>query len=669
LIQLGELRRAVTRIGPGRLVAIVLMLALATYVARWSWTVPLMRDAERPLYDFRAIVATPHVPEDKRIVMVVFNDDTLERTGRRFPLDRALLARALTRIDQLGARAIGIDILIDQPQPEDPKLIAALRAMRTPVFLAFATSQNNKEAMLPFQETFLRHFQAEAGTAKVRPASIRLETEDDGVMRSWPGRPPGLPQLLVNAMAPDRPWPADYRGSITFRLPEASEDNSERFVFSSLPIDLFDNDIAARAFKSQIAGRYVLVGGDISDIDRFDTTLTRLTGKTTSGLEVHASMLAQLLDGHLLSTPPNWLLWTAAVVIILIGAAIGFADLAGWRLGLLLLSALAALAVTPFLLQQNGVDTQHVPMFGWMFGWSLAYSASAAISRSIGSEQRRFAQSALGKYLPRDVAAAILRDPSQLALTGERRTIYALFSDLEGFTALTHAVAPETIASLLNAYLDRLSEIVLAHGGTLDKFVGDAVVAFWGAPIARPDDADRALAAAIAMVAAGEAFRAEAPADVPPIGRTRVGVHRGEAIVGNFGGEGRIQYTALGDAMNTAARLEAANKTLRTSALISETAVAGLTEPQVTMRTSLRPMGRVRLRGRATPIQVYEPVTPADNGHILELTTLFDRFETGDEDALAAMEVLAAGRSDDVALKHMLYRLRQAGPGGYSGLG
>src|SRR6185436_5461250 len=129
----------------------------------------------------------------------------------------------------------------------------------------------------------------------------------------------------------------------------------------------------------------------------------------------------------------------------------------------------------------------------------------------------------------------------RLALKGEQTRIYALFTDLEGFTKLSHAITPETLSRLLNRYLDLMSDIVLKHGGTIDKFVGDAVVAFWGAPIARDDDGDRALAAAIAMYEAGNAFAASAGEDIPPIGVTRVGLHRGEAVVGNFGGEGRMQ--------------------------------------------------------------------------------------------------------------------------------
>jgi adenylate cyclase len=126
--------------------------------------------------------------------------------------------------------------------------------------------------------------------------------------------------------------------------------------------------------------------------------------------------------------------------------------------------------------------------------------------------------------------------PNGCRCTAKSAEIFCLFSDLEGFTKLTHAVEPEVIARLLNDYLDRLSAVVLQYGGTLDKFVGDAVVAFWGAPIAYPDDGERAVRAAYAMYLAGEEFRKNVPEGVPRIGRTRVGLHYGEAIVGNFGG-------------------------------------------------------------------------------------------------------------------------------------
>jgi len=204
-----------------------------------------------------------------------------------------------------------------------------------------------------------------------------------------------------------------------------------------------------------------------------------------------------------------------------------------------------------------------------------------------------------------------------------------------------------------------MSEIVLKHGGTLDKFVGDAVVAFWGAPIARPDDADRALRAAIEMHGAGEIFRRPVNSDIPALGRTRIGLHSGDAVVGNFGGEDRIQYTALGDAMNTASRLEAANKALHTGILVSGQARGHIADG------ALRPMGRVVLRGRSTPVETFEPVGAADLGHVTALTALLHRFDDSDPHAFAELESMAATRPDDAALAYLLIRLRETGPGGY----
>jgi adenylate cyclase len=213
------------------------------------------------------------------------------------------------------------------------------------------------------------------------------------------------------------------------------------------------------------------------------------------------------------------------------------------------------------------------------------------------------------------------------------------------------------LSSLLNRYLDVLSETVLRHGGTIDKFVGDAVVAFWGAPLAREDDADRAVLAAVAMYEAGEEFRRAAPEGVPPLGRTRVGLHLGEAVVGNFGGEGRIQYTALGDGMNTASRLESANKYLASSVLVSGEAKARST------LDIFRPLGRVVLSGRAKPVELWEPVPNSSAEERRRLAELWLAFDGGDPKALDEIERIGRTR-EDAGLAAFVYRLRQAGPGG-----
>ena len=669
--------RVVQDAGRWRLAGTALLLMLALFVAGWDWTRPLggagsqrempTADAERGLYDWRAATFAPRVGQDQRVVMVVYDDQTLIATRKRSPLDRGLLARALRNLDAMGAKSIGIDILFDQPQDEDAQLIAALHGMRTPVWLGYANIGDNREQIIFEQQQYLDRFIAQSRTDRVRPASIRLETDADNVARSWPPPLAGQPPLLSLAMQPS-PRFTDYRGAIRFRMPLAQADGAEEPVIPSLQIDLLADSAMAPALAPMVKGRHVLIGGDIVDIDQFETPLSGRQAKSTMiGLEVHATMLAQLLDGALLPAIPGWAMWAAAALVVLAAGLTSLAELRWFWLVPALVVQAGAIVGAPLWLQARGWDTKGLPAAGWALGWVIAFAAVSAAARAVTSQQRRFAQAALGKYLPRDIAAQILAEPEKLALHGEKRPIFTLFTDLEGFTKLSHAIAPEMVAQLLNRYLDMLSDVVLAHGGTIDKFVGDAVVAFWGAPIARDDDGRKAALAAYAMWQAGEAFRRDLPPGVPPIGRTRVGLHHGDAIVGNFGGEGRIQYTALGDSMNTAARLESANKALETAVLVSREAME---------RSGLdwwRPMGRVRLRGRATPVDLFEPAPDFPGEDRALLGEALAAFDTEDVEARAAalgqLKALADRYPEDAALANLVYRYEYIGDGGIYGLG
>ncbi|WP_395613381.1 CHASE2 domain-containing protein [Allosphingosinicella sp.] len=670
------LKRAIAQIGWIRLALTVMFLAAGLLLARYSWELPLAADAERALYDLRfKSNANTANGEDPRITLVVYNDETLEGLRKRSPLDRRTLARALVALDRLGARAIGIDILIDQVQDEDAELVAAFQQMHTPTYLGFTTNAASPVQMEPQQEAFLRAFLAAVGPGtRLRPASIKLEADTDGVMRRWPARDSRLPTILANAMTDEHPEFRTYRGSIDYRLPANGVPPFPKISIEALAaIGAPDLPADARAaldagFRDAVRGRYILIGGDIRDLDDFQTPMTRFDqGRYTKGLEVHAQMLAQQLDGRTRSPISPALLWLAAIILIVGGGLTGAFDLSGWRLAIVLVIQIVAIAWLPFLLHGMNVETIDLPAFGWGGGWLLAFIGVSAAARAVGSEQKRFAQSALGKYLPPDVAQEIMRNPELLALHGEQAEIYALFTDLEGFTKLSHAITPETLSKLLNRYLDLMSDIVLKHGGTLDKFVGDALVTFWGAPIARADDADRAVRAGREMFEAGERFRDMAAEiagnDVPPIGVTRVGLHRGEAVVGNFGGEGRIQYTALGDAMNTAARLESANKALKTTMLVSDEAKRESTLDY------FRPMGRIVLSGRATPVMVWEPVPDMERTFVGQLNEVWERFDAGDREALVQLEAIAADHKEDAALQYFVYRCREVGSGGHFVLG
>jgi adenylate cyclase len=667
-VPLGKrLRRLATQLGPSRMAATLLFLLLAVLIARTSWQIPLINDAERALYDARATLMAPKVAQDKRIVLITYNDETLFNTGIRSPLDRTLLARALANIDQMGAKAIGIDIAFDSPRPDDPLLKSQLRAMRTPTWLAYAEQASNPNTIFYEQQRFLQAFIADVATATTKPTSVLFRTDGDGVIRTWPDRPKTLPPLMANALAPVDAAHADFQGNIRFLTPARATAGQEEPVFANLPIDTFampmDADLRA-SLSELVRGRYVLIGGDIIDNDQFNTPMSRFTDPLTGlhetmiGLEVHAHMLAQQLDGAWTTPIPGALLWALALLVVLAGGLTSLIDVRARWVALAFLVQMAFFVVVPFWLQGRGVDTTTLPAFGWALGWLFGYAAVGTAARTIGSRQRAFAQSALGKYLPADVAAQIMRDPDQLSLHGERRTIYCVFTDLEGFTKLSHATTPETVARLLNEYLDRLSDIVLDHGGTIDKFVGDAVVAFWGAPIGRPDDGQKAAAAALAMYRVGEQFRVDMAEGVPPLGMTRVGLHVGDAIVGNFGGEGRIQYTALGDSMNTASRLESANKSLKTGVLISAEAA------ERSGRDDLVPMGRVTLRGRARPVDVFTPRPDLNAAQRGRIAALVAAHAAGDRKAYVTGATALAGEfGQDAAILFLIERLNETEKG------
>ncbi len=652
------------RVPVARLLVTAFFIVWAILFARFSWeapvnlpvigkTIPIATDAERALFDWRQSVGEPRIAEDQRIVLVPYTQDTLRATAKRSPLDRAILARALANLDQLGAMAIGIDILIDQPQLEDPQLLSTLKAMKTPVWIAYANRLTAMDEIEQWQQQFMDNWFRQLAGSQVRPSSIRLETDGDNVLRRWPNLPAGLPPFLPTALAGARPG-FDYKGSVEFRAPL----NAERNVFSSFQIDLFADPATAPLFAEQVRGRTVLIGGELPDRDQFEVPSSRLGGPTISGLEVHATMVAQLLDGRLPQPASSPSLWSLAILVVLCGAFTAMLDVRPWVVALTIFGQLTFFGLAPFFFEWRGIDTYGLPAFGWLGGWALAYAATGAAVRAVGSDQRRYAQSALGKYLPRDIAAQILRDPKKLSLTGEMRPIYTLFTDIEGFTAMSHKLPPERVASLLNAYLDGMCDIVLDHGGTIDKFVGDAVVAFWGAPIARPDDADRAVDALVEIVRFTTEFSDQHEVDGKQLGRTRAGLHFGDAVVGNFGGEGRLSSTALGDAMNCGSRLEGANKYLKSSSLVSDEAKVQ------SSRDFFRPLGRIVLSGRATPIVVWEPMPGIDPELRSKLERLWLAFDGGDRSALDEIEQICLTQDKDTALCAFACRLREAGPGG-----
>ncbi len=230
----------------------------------------------------------------------------------------------------------------------------------------------------------------------------------------------------------------------------------------------------------------------------------------------------------------------------------------------------------------------------------LGQLATAFNQMAKGLGQRIFFESALRRYLAQPVVEQLIADPTRLRLGGEKREVTVMFFDVAGFTTLAETMAPEELVALCNAYLDALIDAIFKNGGTFDKFIGDAVMAFWGAPITQPDHAARACRAALDMQAALRRFTA-AHSDARVRELTgRIGLNTGEAVLGNLGSSQVMNYTAMGDTVNVASRLEGVNKLYGTSILVSEATLAGAPG------TRAREIDTVRVVGRANSLKLFE---------------------------------------------------------------
>ncbi|MEM7780909.1 MAG: CHASE2 domain-containing protein, partial [Pseudomonadota bacterium] len=448
--------RGVREAGTLQLAATCVLVLIAIFFARFSWVLPggaaeptpLTNAAERALYDMRAYLAADLVEQDNRIVLVEFDDQALIELGQRSPLPRGALAEALENLDQMGAKAIGIDILFDQPQAEDQLLVDTLRAMQTPTLVGYATVETNEEDIVYEQQEYLEEFMAaiEGDGSNAERASIRLDNTF-GATRIWPSIEEGLPPLLGRAMLEASGGPYEkfegYVGAIEYRrainddLTEeqlaSGENVIEKPLFPDMSITLFlDMDpVVAEIVAAQIEDKYVLIGGDIVDYDRVETSFTSWTGVEPAGLSVHGELIAQMLDGKRLVQVPNWTLWAMAILVVATAILTALLEWPARKLVPLLFGLAIIFVGIPFLLHFRSVDTYGLPAVGWLVGWIIAFTAVTAAARSAGAAQRSFAQGALGKYIPRDIARQIIDEPELLSLGGEKREIYVLFSDLE----------------------------------------------------------------------------------------------------------------------------------------------------------------------------------------------------------------------------------------------
>jgi adenylate cyclase len=394
------------------------------------------------------------------------------------------------------------------------------------------------------------------------------------------------------------------RALINFRGPAFLEDGRSR------PYLTYSFDEVMYAAEEQIGGltpgldpsvfrdKIVFIGVTAAGLgDVFQTPFER--GRMP-GIQVHANTADDLLSGRFMRPASNRsrLLLTAMAAFV---AAFLFAALPlRWALlgATLLVSIYAVISLRVF---SNGL---------WIATAQPAVALALAAFGGVGYQyfiegrEKRKVRGLFGRYVSRDVFQQLMTDPSLAELGGKRREMTVLFSDIRGFTAHSEKSQAEDIVATLNEYFSRMVEIVFKHQGTLDKFVGDMVMALFGAPLNDPAHADHAVDAAIEMVAELKAMNARwAAAGKPPLD-IGIGINTGDMIAGNIGSRAIMSYTVIGDAVNLGSRLESLNKEYGTRIIISDATRARLTKPH-----SIRPLGDVVVKGKTRPVAIFEVQT------------------------------------------------------------
>jgi adenylate cyclase len=365
-----------------------------------------------------------------------------------------------------------------------------------------------------------------------------------------------------------------------------------------LAASMAEDSSDARSFG--LEGKLVLIGqSSVGTIQDQPTPLKNVA----PGTEVHATLLDNLLRGDTLrrARPPFPLLVATLLAML---AAVMASRAGSWPR---ILASLAVFGPIPFLLGLAFFPLGVVwPVAEPQAAVALAIVGGVVLNTATESKQRKFITGAFQRYLSPAVIERLVEDPSLLVLGGERRELTIFFSDLQGFSGISERLDPTELTSLLNDYLTDMTDIILEEGGTLDKYEGDAIIAFWNAPL---DQSDHALRACRTAILCQDKLRErsaelERRAGVPL--RMRIGLNTGPVVVGNMGSRSRFDYTVLGDAANLASRLEGANKRFGTSIMASETTWKRALEACPTLAG--RFIGKIQVVGRKEPVPVYEPL-------------------------------------------------------------
>lgn len=625
---------------------------VASVVALVLWATPVLRGWEYVTWSWRARALSGPSPSTEAIKVILIDQASLDwaakEMGLSWPWPREVYEPVLDFCRRGGAKVIAFDMLYSEPSAymasDDMVFGEAIRRAGNVVTAFFLGQQAGQASVWPehldplpvtleglssrrknslsaaLTETGATFPIAEVASAATLMAGVKDVPDKDGIFRRaaafrlFDGKPipqMGLATYLVAGGPPPyrlhleghqlvvdgQRIPLDSQGQaiLRYRGPSGTHETLSAAAVIQSELRLKEGGTPV-VDPEELRGYHVFFG--VSAPGLKDQKGTPISGDYP-GVEIHATFLDNLLEGDFIRDVT--LPWVILVTLLLAVAAGGVVvhsrtvwGTAAW--GILFLAIPVALG---FLMYRLGwwwpIMVQEVAVLGTV-------GLAGAINYATEGRQKRFIKSAFRQYLSGDVIEQIIKDPSQLKLGGERRELTMFFSDLQGFSSFSEKLGPEALIALLNEYLTDMCDIIMKEGGTVDKYVGDAIVAFWNAPLLQADHAARACRAAVLcqrkLDERREEFRRHTGVDL----RMRIGIHTGEVVVGNMGSRDRFNYTVLGDAANLASRLEGANKAFGTYLMVSEeTWRQARAEGFVARET-----GAIMVVGRKAPVIVYE---------------------------------------------------------------
>jgi len=543
----------------------------------------------------------PHRP-DPSISIVAIDDASLTQIGR-WPWPRTVHAEIVGKLKAAGAAVIGYDVNFPEPSNEkdDGEFAAALKDAGN-VVLPLELSMSISRVGLTYDpQTVLQPIPLLGAAAKAT-GHVNSPPDSDNVFRRIPLSVKGKDASSIPSFESEILRLSGQAG----RLAEAPLDRFGRMRvnFSGPPNDPEGfrtisavNVLRDTADLSALNGGIVLVGATAFDLH--DNLLVPTSGgQPMPGVEMHANVLDTLLVRRWLRDVPDSV---TALYLIALGLAMGLAVprlRARYSLPAALILWVLSVVAAFVLFDRGWLLDVLWPTFAIIFAY-----AGVTLERRIASDrQRRELKTAFSRYVSPAVVETILADPSKLRLGGERKNMSVLFSDICGFTSISEKLSPDKLVEILNVYLSRMTAIVFEERGVLDKYIGDAVMAFWNAPFEQPDHAYRAVATAIKMQEVLDGMNAKKEFGDVEI-RIGVGINTGDMVVGNVGGEARFDYTVIGDNVNLGSRLESLTRQYKVGAIVTEA-----TRQACGDRILFRRLDKVAVKGKKEPVVIYEAV-------------------------------------------------------------